>query len=164
MFQTDVPLFLFWCKCVFVVAFPTYCPNFERICIICAALVTYEWHRTSMLLYIVYFAHCIKLIYLQSIAVVANLTAVPAEELKPQDEPTTGFSASFKGNGYIQLPKSFSNWLRTGGMSLEMVTREDDGLLMYHGDRNVPIEDSEFIALAVQDGYVEMRYYTYPFT
>ena len=101
---------------------------------------------------------------MHSIAVVANLTAVPAEELKPQDEPTTGFSASFKGNGYIQLPKSFSNWLRTGGMSLEMVTREDDGLLMYHGDRNVPIEDSEFIALAVQDGYVEMRYYTYSFT
>lgn len=83
------------------------------------------------------------------------------QNLQPEveTEQTSGHMASFSGRGYLQLPKSFSNWLRTGGASFEIVTTASNGLILYHGGvEGVAMKDTEFIALAVHDGYMELRY------
>lgn len=80
-------------------------------------------------------------------------------ELVEQAKPASGTAASFSGRGYLRLPKAFSNWLRAGGASLEVTTTTDNGLVLYHGgEEGSSMEDSEFVALAVQDGYMELRY------
>lgn len=79
------------------------------------------------------------------------------ETTTPED--LAGQSASYSGKGYVQIPRSFSNWLRRGGASMDITTTASNGLLMYHGARaGIPMGQSEYIALAVQDGYVEMRF------
>ena len=74
------------------------------------------------------------------------------------DETADGLSAGFTGSGYLQLPRSFANWLRRGGANFEITTTASDGLILYHGGKeDTTTSDSEFVAIAVQDGYIEAR-------
>ena len=74
------------------------------------------------------------------------------------DETADGLSAGFTGSGYLQLPRSFANWLRRGGATFEITTTANDGLILYHGGKeDTTTSDSEFVAIAVQDGYIEAR-------
>lgn len=67
-------------------------------------------------------------------------------------------SVSFSGFGYVQLPRSYVNWLRKGGASFDITTTDSDALILYHGARKgARSEDSEFIAVGLRDGYVELR-------
>lgn len=112
--------------------------------------VEVHWSLTPLLLYITAFVGCIQVLSEDSLifldAVVAPSDASAAHEV------------SFSGNGYLRLPRSFTDWLRKGGASFELKTYDNDAILMYHGGReDSELDNSEFIAVAISGGNIELR-------
>ncbi|XP_067946200.1 hemicentin-2-like isoform X2 [Watersipora subatra] len=99
-----------------------------------------------------------SLISSQSEIINGNQANIAEESIIESPKPT-GLTAGFNGRGYLQLPKSYAMWLRAGGASFEMRTTATEGLMLYYGGKEGSLmQDSEYVALALQDGYVEMSY------
>ncbi|KFB41336.1 AGAP003656-PB-like protein [Anopheles sinensis] len=69
-------------------------------------------------------------------------------------------ASRFRGNGFIEVDPSVitkSEYQRTTEIAIMFSTSEQNGLLLWYGQRNdEKFSDNDFIALAVQGGFVEL--------
>lgn len=72
------------------------------------------------------------------------------------------FSTSYKGNGYVELNSSLISTNTTAKDILVAVlfsTTQPNGLLLWYGQsKGEPFHGQDFIALAINDGYLEMAF------
>lgn len=70
-------------------------------------------------------------------------------------------TASFKGNGYLELDRDAianSSHQLTGGLAVLFSTKQPNGLIIWYGqNRSNAFSDDDFLALAVTDGILELR-------
>ena len=63
--------------------------------------------------------------------------------------------ADADGKSYITLPKW--NSLSSGSLSFQFRTSSPDGLLLYHGVREIPLNGTaDFVAFEISDGHLFM--------